>query len=778
MKLIGPGLVAMLAARLMLISAQGATPDPTPEHEHAEIHLPAALLTVSGFGVVDAFDKKLSFHAPVCLISPPSETDRLFVVEKDGQIQVVDHLKDGPQKHLFLDINTIMAAHHAGKLAASSEWGLLGLAFHPKYKENGYFFVAYDFTIEENGKPVTFDRLSRFTVSDSDPNVANPDSELPLITQFDRAFNHNGGDIHFGPDGYLYYSMGDEGGGNDGFDNACFIDKNFFAAIYRLDVDKRPGNLVPNPQTQPSQTYPSAVNPGSYFVPKDNPFVGVKMHHNKPVNSESLRTEIFACGLRNAWRFSFDPESGRIFVGDVGQDMWEEVDIVAAGGDYGWSIREGMHEGPRIKGAPPDIPLIDPIYDYAHGSGTFNGNCIIGGIVYRGSQLKELSGQYLFTDFGSRRIWALREDNGKWTPSVVVNQGPSFSTFGVDPRDGETLMADFGGGRIYKLVRQGEVGPQPPALLSETGAFADLATLTPAKGVIPYSPNVAFWSDYAIKQRWFSMPNAAARIGFNENGNWTFPTGMVWVKNFQIETRRGDATSRRRLETRFLVKTDDGMYGITYKWRADQSDADLVPEGGADENIEVSSGGATHQQQHWHYPSRSECLTCHTPVAGYALGFNTPQLNGPREGQAQVENQLKQLSDGGYLSRPVENPCALPAYAKAEDTSKSLEWRVRSYLAVNCVQCHQPGGASQTSWDARASLPLESAHLINGSLVNNGGDPANRWAVPGDLAHSMILKRMSGDGVARMPPLATFEQDEADKKLISDWILQLHKQDK
>ena len=185
------------------------------------------------------------------------------------------------------------------------------------------------------------------------------------------------------------------------------------------------------------------------------------------------------------------------------------------------------------------------------------------------------------------------------------------------------------------------------ARIRSIGAFADLAGLTPNNGILGYAPNVAFWSDYAIKSRWFSVPDPAATLIFRRDGNWSFPTGSVWIKHFELETTRGDPSTRRRLETRFLVKTSSGSYGITYKWRADQSDADLVPESGLDEIINVNVAG-TPTNQTWHYPSRNECRTCHTAVAGHALSFNTRQLNRSNTYAGQTVNQLKYLSDSGY----------------------------------------------------------------------------------------------------------------------------------
>ena len=285
---------------------------------------------------------------------------------------------------------------------------------------------------------------------------------------------------------------------------------------------------------------------------------------------------------------------------------------------------------------------------------------------------------------------------------------------------------------------------------------------------MPYDPNVSFWSDYAIKSRWFCIKNTTDTVTFNSIGNWTFPARMVWIKHFDIETTRGNSATKKRLETRFLVKTADSVYGLSYKWNAAQTDADLVAESGLTEVIASSSPSQT-----WRYPSRGECVTCHTPTGGFALSFNTPQMNRARTYGAVLQNQIQALSDAGYFSAPATGVNNLPALASATDTTQSLEWRVRSYLAANCVQCHQPGGGSQGNWDARITTRTDSAHLINGLLVNNGGDAANRFIVPGDAAHSMLLKRQQGITASRMPPLGTLERDLVNEQLVSDWIASL-----
>jgi glucose/arabinose dehydrogenase/mono/diheme cytochrome c family protein len=733
------------------------------------LNLPADLPAATGYTTENALGT-LGFNAPITVAVPPGETNRLFVIERGGSIQVVNNLSTTPAKQTFFDLNAFLSATNGGTLSTDSEQGFLGLAFHPNYAQNGFFYIFYSVTVNDGGTNHTFERVARFQVSQNNPNQADTSTYTPLISQLDEAGNHNGGDLHFGPDGYLYISVGDEGGANDQYDNARFINKDFFSAILRIDVDNNQGSLAPNPHSQNSTTYPSAVHAGAYKIPPDNPFIGATSHNGITFNANTVRTEIWATGLRNPWRFWFDPPTGRMFIADVGQDAWEEIDIGQAGGDYGWSYFEATHNGPRIGSLPNGTTHLAPIYEYAHGTGNFQGDSVTGGIVYRGSKFSELFEAYIFCDYVSGHIWTLRQNNGTWSSSLLATEA-NIVSFGVDPRNGDALLVNIVAGKIERLVRSGTSGTNPPALLSQTGAFSSLANLTPNTGIVPYTPNVAFWSDYAIKTRWFSVPDPTATINFHQDGNWTFPTGSVWIKHFDLETVRGDPNSRRRLETRFIVKTTGGSYGITYKWRADNSDADLVAESGLDEPINVQVNGMPTTQT-WHYPSRNECRTCHTAIAGHALSFNTRQLNRPNTYGGEPVNQIQYLSDSGYFVSPISGVNNLPAFAQSTDTSQSLEWRARSYFAVNCVQCHQPGGAALGNWDARPTTPTDSAKMINAVLADNRGDPANKFVVAGDTEHSMALKRIQGNGVPRMPPLATNELDPGGIQLLTDWITQ------
>jgi uncharacterized repeat protein (TIGR03806 family) len=690
----------------------------------------------------------LTFDAAVALASPPGETNRLFVVEKGGRIYVLNNLA-APSKTLFLDLSS--------RVNPAGEGGLLGLAFHPGYASNRWFFVYYTLNTTTAAGTGLHDRLARFDTSPSDPSQALPDSETPLITQFDESENHNAGDLHFGPDGYLYLSLGDEGGGNDSFGNTQFITKDFFAGILRLDVDGKPGSLPPNPHPAVS---------GNYTVPPDNPFLGATSFNGAAIDPAQVRTEFWAVGLRNPWRFSFDPATGWLYCGDVGEGQREEVNVIVKGGHHGWNYREGRLAANGTP--PPGMTFVEPILDLPHGSGQFDANAITGGRVYRGARLPQLDGDYVFGDYMTGNIWALRYDGTNVSNFRRLTSQVGVAAFGVDPSSHDILMTfPWVGGEIQRLVYRSNASAPLPARLSDTGAFSSLSLLQPQAGIVAYDINTPFWSDHALKKRWFSVPGVSQSIGFSSIGNWSFPAGTVWIKHFDLQLTNGVPGSARRLETRFLVKNSSGIYGVTYRWNASQTEATLVPEQGATETILIRDG-ATNRNQLWRYPARNECLVCHTRAGGFALGFNTHQVNRPPD--AGGENQLLTLSQMGYFSPPVTNVATLPAYAHATNTAASLEHRARSYLGANCVHCHQPGGTGRGAWDARLSTPLAQAGLLNGPLIDPMGDPDQRVIKPGSADDSMILKRVAEPGPRHMPPLGTTELDQAGIQLLREWI--------
>ena len=699
----------------------------------------------------------ISFDRPVCIAAAPGET-RLFVVERFGRVWVINDLAN-PTKQLFLDISS--RVHAADWEQSRRTEGLSSIAFHPNFATNHRFFVTYNLVTTTSAGSGHHNRVSEFRASD-DNQTGLANTEIPMITQFDEGDGHNINDLHFGPDGYLYIATGDEGdaGTGDDFNNAQRIDKDFFSAIMRIDVDKKSGNLTPN-------SHP-ASHPTTYKIPADNPYVGATSFNGIAVDRNKVRTEFFAVGLRNPWRFSFDPQTDKIYEGDVGQHGREEVNIIVKGGNYGWSFKEGTLNGSKAASTPANFTSIAPIYEYGTGFGSDQGFSVTGGVVYRGNRTPSLFGHLIFADYVSGNIWSMNIDSQPYQKPTRLFGVTGIAGFGYDPRNGDVLLVDHDRGRILRLQLSGGGASNLPASLSETGIFADLATLRPNTGIYPYDVNVPLWSDDALKKRWFSIP-ADKKMTFNADGNWTFPSGSVWIKHFDMETTLGNPSTAIRVETRVLVKNDVGLYGVTYKWDT-SGNAYLVPESGETRGIVVNTG-ATVRRQTWRFPSRAECLNCHTTVSGQILGFNTPQMNRDYGYGSVTTNQIAALANAGFFENPPAHTHHLLALAPLEDLSASREFRARSYLFANCGQCHQPGGTVYSAWDARPTTPISHAGIVNGRLLNSSGT-SDKVITPGNTNTSAILKRMSILSEGRMPPLASTVVDRKAIQLLTEWVLQ------
>ena len=319
-----------------------------------------------------------------------------------------------------------------------------------------------------------------------------------------------------------------------------------------------------------------------------------------------------------------------------------------------------------------------------------------------------------------------------------------------------------------------------PALLSQTGVFTNTSNMDPSPGLIPYAPNTPLWSDNAVKSRWMSVPYDGGlatpdqQIGYASAGQWTFPSGTVFVKTFSLVVNETNSNvPLHRLETRLLVRDTNGtVYGVTYKWRADNSDADLL-DASLNENILITNATGVRTQT-WYYPSPADCLTCHTPVANYVLGVNTRQLNAsftyPNSGV--TDNQLRVLNQLG-LFNPAIDEATIPNLVKmvsVTNLNASLQDRVRSYIDANCSQCHQPTGPGP-SFDARYDTPLTNQNLINGSVIANLGLDNVHVVTPDDIWRSMLYQRANSliPGV-KMPPLARNLVDTNALATMADWI--------
>ncbi|MFO1461118.1 MAG: PQQ-dependent sugar dehydrogenase [Verrucomicrobiota bacterium] len=705
------------------------------------------------YRLTNAFPSVKYDGAMVGFAVPPGKTNELYYYDRLGRVFIITNFP-APIHSKFLDVSDVNRA--------TGDGGFLGLTFHPRYNENRYLYTFFAPTNTSNGK--MYNRLSRFTTDPSNPMRALRDSEQILFDMEDESsVLHNGGDLHFGPDGYLYVTMGDEGAQLDVLENSQKIDKDLFSAILRIDVDNRPGSLAPNPHP--------AINPSAYRIPPDNPYIGATSFNGLPVDPLTVRTEFWAVGFRSPHRMCFDPLTGEIYLGDVGSSRAEEVNRVVKAGNYGWSYFEGNLAATWRTGPPPGLQFNPPLHTYGRLGidPDYEGRAVIGGLVYRGTRYPELAGRYVFGDYISKHIWAITfQAGGGYTIERLVTGELGPTSFGLDPATGEILVVNALG--INRLVRNPDfVAPTFPPTLSAVGVFSDLATMTPRPEVRPYEVASPFWSDYAIKRRWFFFQDPVNKITRNAADQWTFPTGTVWVKHFDLDMVRGQPSSRRRVETRFLVKTADSVYGLSYRWRPDGSDADLVGESGANDDFAIQDGGVT-KTQRWHYPARSECLSCHNRIPGYVLGFNTQQLNRNVVEGGMPTNQLALLSSLGVLDPPIVNPETLPRLAPPDDASATVEHRFKSYLDANCAYCHQPNGPGRGEWDGRFRTPLSEAGIVDGPVLDTLGLAGAGIIRLRNTNSSVMWHRIATMDVLHMPPLATAEANPAGINLVREFI--------
>ncbi|MFY7910355.1 MAG: PQQ-dependent sugar dehydrogenase [Emticicia sp.] len=356
-------------------------------------------VTIS-YQAVEAFPK-LSFSSPVDFTHANDGTNRVFVVEQRGVIQAFENNTTTETKSVFLDITS--------RVASGGEMGLLGLAFHPNFKSNGFFYVNYT-----RNSPRRQSVIARFKANGQ---TADPSSETILLT-FDQPYtNHNGGQLAFGADGYLYIATGDGGSGGDP-QNYAQNRASLLGKMLRIDVN--------------------STTKGNYGIPRDNPYVG---------NTQGFSEEIYAYGLRNPWRFSFDSVTKDLWTGDVGQNKVEEIDVITKGGNYGWKVKEGNS---CYSGDCSRTDLIAPVWEYQQGS---DGRSVTGGVVYRGKKFTDLVGKYFCGDYISGKIWALTYDGKTVTKSDVVANVGTVSAFGQDA-NGEMYMLNLGNGKVYTLAKK------------------------------------------------------------------------------------------------------------------------------------------------------------------------------------------------------------------------------------------------------------------------------------------------------------------------------------
>lgn len=638
----------------------------------------------------------------VWLAQPPDDPETFVLIEQGGRVLRFSAAGDGS--------DAVALDGFSAPLGTDYEEGLLGLAFHPDFASNRRVLLSY--STEEGGE-----RASHVVAFELGEDGLGDPQEIITVAQPGRT--HNGGHIAFDADGHLFFGLGD-GGTLAGPSGQGQDTHTHLGALLRLDLD----------------------GAAPYAIPPDNPFA----------DGEAGQPEIYAWGFRNPWRWSIDPETGELWLGDVGKDHYEEIDRVGLGGNYGWSIEEGpaCFESEDCD----DAGLIDPVHAIAHGEAKAS---VIVGPVYRGSAVPAITGSLLWADHYDGHLMGLRQDpeTGDWVAeTLVADTGLAVSAIATDAA-GEAYVLDWQG-TVHRVDPApddtggaGDAGPA--ALLSETGCVDPAEPWLPAEGLVPYGVQAPLWSDGAAKERWLALP-AGATLGVAGDGQLELPVGTVLVKHFEL--------AGARVETRLLVRHEDGDWaGYSYAWDDAGTDAALLPSSAA-----RTYGGAT-----WTFPSRGACLSCHTRVADRALGLHLDQLDGPFTYPNGVRgDQLETWAQAGLL--PAGTASARPLLDPDDDTA-SDEDRARSMLHANCAHCHQADGTGGGSFDLRWTLSLAETETCDVPAQRGDLGVADaRLLASGAPERSVISLRMKDLGAHRMPSLGTAVVDDSGVAVLDRWI--------
>ncbi|HWE04402.1 MAG TPA: PQQ-dependent sugar dehydrogenase [Tepidisphaeraceae bacterium] len=658
-----------------------------------------------------------------------------------------------------------------------------GMTLHPDYVHNGYLYIISNGPVEAKNKQ---NRISRFTVDRKPPYRIIPNSEL-IYLEWDSN-GHNGGDLGFGPDGYLYHASGDGSSDSDANDRGQKTGE-LTSKMIRIDVD-----------------HPDGGKP--YSIPKDNPWI----------DTPGFEPTAWAYGFRNPWRLAFDRKTGDLWVGQNGQDLWEAVYLVHKGENYGWSRVEGSHPFQPLR-KPAPTPITFPIAEHPHSEM----RSLTGGIVYRGDKFPDLDGAFIYGDWSTGRIWGVKSADhlhATWHKELARTtlQIAGFR----ETKDGDILVMDQGGAAIYKIVPNAEKSSAAnfPRLLSETGLFISTENNKPDPSLIPYDVNAPLWSDGAFKQRYIAIPGDG-HIDVTGSRAWNLPEGTVLVKTFELEVERGNPASRKRLETRLMTRQQNQWAGYTYLWNEEQTDATLIEAAGLDKTYTVKDPAAPNgtRDQVWHFPSRAECMTCHSRAMGFVLGPTTLQMNrdyvypnGVKDNQLRtlehlgmlrvdymgsVRDHLRQeLLDQGKSEQDAGNqawymtatrdqreikagantmlafdPDHMERLTDPYDTTADLNLRARSYLHANCAICHVDAGGGNSLLNLEYGVvPIKCKAFDAIPQHEVFGKSAARIIAPGRPDSSVLLHRVSVRGTGQMPPLASSAVDERAVKMLREWI--------
>ena len=658
----------------------------------------------------------LQFDRPVELMPLPG-TGRMLLMEVSGKVYTFAVNDDSVTADLAIDLrpqNEDMSQ-------------ALGIAPHPRFPSVPEIFVVYSAkpSARANGS-----RLSRFRVTTMDPPTVDPNSEEILITW--HSGGHNGSAIRFDSKGLLYFSTGD--GARpfppDEFDVSQDL-SDLRANICRIDIDRRDEGMA-------------------YAIPPDNPFVDL----------QDARPEIWAYGFRNPWRFSIDPITDRMMVGDVGWELWELVHHVEKGSNHGWSIVEGP-QPIRSDIAQGPTPIRKPVVAYPHTEGM----SVTGGFTYRGNALPNLKGAYLYGDYVTGKIWGLRFDaQGATWNEVIAESGIPVITFSETP-DREVMVVSYGG-TIHRLVRNEDAGKPSdfPVRLSETGLFSSVRKLTPSPGVYEYQLTAMASARGATSQLHLAIPGNGTIQSVRRRRSWQFPNDSVFVKTISHQRiDQGGEPSNARIETQLLHYDGSSWNPYTYQWNDAQTDATLVSAAGKTQPIEIINAKGNRETIDWQFQNRSQCLACHSSQNGGPVGFDYANLN---EGE-----QIQILVSMKILDKPAPKGWNIRSLVNPLDSSNSLDDRARSFLTVNCSQCHRRGGGGTVALDLSYDLKNDAINAIDYPVTQGTfGIEDARVIVPGAPYRSILFYRMATSGVGHMPKLWPGDNDSRGLKLIHDWI--------
>jgi putative heme-binding domain-containing protein len=700
--------------------------------------------------VLERVFTKLDFDKPVSIHAMPG-AKRLVVCEQRGKIFSFPVDSDPERADLMVDFNETRPPLSEIEPGDKKRIEVFSFAFHPQFELNHQVVICY---VVQGGGPRLADgtHIASFELSPTAPFAVKLETERTIL-RFD-AGGHNGCTVAFDNDGLLYISTGDVASPSppDIYNHGQNVG-DIYSAILRVDMDRPAEDL-------------------GYSIPPDNPFV----------NLPGARPEVYAYGFRNPWRMSFDRHTGDLWVGDVGWEAWEMIYRVQSGGNYGWPIKEGPGDTrPDVQPGPTPILPADIALSHSDAAS------VTGGVVYRGNQLPEIHGQYVFGDWVTRRFWAATFDQQSVLSFREIAVGPVKPiAFELD-HDGELLILDYnsaGTSGIYRFApNPAPQSDEPfPTRLSETGLVSSIEPLLPAPGVVPYRVTAQMWRDGATVEHWLAIPGTGQATFYQQPQtmfDWfrtrvILPAGSVLVSTYYYDAVAGDAGSRRPIETQIAhnIALADWNY-YTYRWRDDRSDADLVAPGGELAHLEITDPAAPDGKQrvHWSFAARSQCRTCHTVWRGEALGFTELQLRRPNDDA----DSWRELLETGYVMTDAQSPSKpndqVVSVVDPYDHAHPLDLRARSYLHANCAHCHLQGGNSSAAFDVSFEKSLTETGLVNTQPMRGNVhlDEAQLVAA-GDPGRSVLLYRMAKLGSGRMPPIAASRVDHAGVDLISRWI--------